>query len=97
MADLSRRALSDLERGLGERDLEIEEEALDRMADSADGDARRALNALDGLKRDCDLFDNGLADGSCVDLYCEDSPPGPAHRHRAGRARHCWSSRTSWR
>ena len=47
VADLSRRALSDRERGLGERDLEIEDEALDRLADSADGDARRALNALE--------------------------------------------------
>ena len=47
VADLSRRALSDRERGLGERDLAIEDEALDRLADSADGDARRALNALE--------------------------------------------------
>jgi len=25
-----------------------------------------ALNAADGLNRDCDLFDNGVSDGSCV-------------------------------
>ncbi len=47
VADLSRRALEDRERGLGERALQIEEEALARLAQSADGDARRALNALE--------------------------------------------------
>ncbi len=30
-----------------------------------------ALNALDGLNRDCDLFDNGVADGSCGLLSCQ--------------------------
>lgn len=47
IAALSRRALADRERGLGARSLEIEEEALARLATSADGDARRALNALE--------------------------------------------------
>jgi putative ATPase len=47
IACLSRRALEDVERGLGTRGLEIDPEALDRLADSADGDARRALNALE--------------------------------------------------
>jgi putative ATPase len=47
IACLSRRALEDAERGLGTRGLEIDPEALDRLADSADGDARRALNALE--------------------------------------------------
>jgi putative ATPase len=47
VADLSRRALADQERGLGARGLNIDDEALDRLAESADGDARRALNALE--------------------------------------------------
>jgi putative ATPase len=41
------RALLDSERGLGELGLEIEPEALRLLAASADGDARRALNALE--------------------------------------------------
>ncbi len=41
------RALEDRERGLGERGLAIEPEALKLLASSADGDARRALNALE--------------------------------------------------
>ncbi len=45
--DLSRRALLDRERGLGQRGLEIDEEAARHLAKSADGDARRALNALE--------------------------------------------------
>jgi putative ATPase len=44
---LCRRALSDAERGLGGRGLSIEEEALGRLSEAADGDARRALNALE--------------------------------------------------
>jgi putative ATPase len=47
IADLSSRALADADRGLGQRALEIDEEALARLAASADGDARRALNALE--------------------------------------------------
>ncbi len=42
-----RRALADPERGLGGRGLEAEEEALRALAVQADGDARRALNALE--------------------------------------------------
>jgi putative ATPase len=41
------RALTDSVRGLGELGLEIEPEALRLLARSADGDARRALNALE--------------------------------------------------
>jgi putative ATPase len=47
VSDLCRRALEDVDRGLGSRRLGIEEEALRKLADSADGDARRALNALE--------------------------------------------------
>jgi putative ATPase len=41
------RALADDERGLGGRGLEVEDAALDLLAEAADGDARRALNALE--------------------------------------------------
>ena len=47
VCDLCRRALEDAERGLGSRGLGIDEDALRKLADSADGDARRALNALE--------------------------------------------------
>ncbi|MEX2609865.1 MAG: replication-associated recombination protein A [Gemmatimonadota bacterium] len=42
-----RRALADEERGLGGRGLRVDDEALATIAEEADGDARRALNALD--------------------------------------------------
>ena len=45
--DLVRRALTDRERGLGALGLEIEEDALALLAREADGDARRALQALE--------------------------------------------------
>lgn len=41
------RALTDKERGLGAYDAEITEEALDFIADMANGDARSALNAVE--------------------------------------------------
>jgi len=42
-----RRALADPERGLGRYKVELTEEALDHLAELSDGDARRALNALE--------------------------------------------------
>ncbi len=47
IATLCRRALEDEERGLGGRDVSIGEDALARLSEAADGDARRALNALE--------------------------------------------------
>ena len=44
---LLRRALADKERGLGQHDVEITDEALDHLATICDGDARRALTALE--------------------------------------------------
>ncbi|MGH7569662.1 MAG: replication-associated recombination protein A [Gemmatimonadales bacterium] len=44
---LVRRALSDTDRGLGRLDLEIDDDALALLAREADGDARRALQALE--------------------------------------------------
>ncbi|HLU24636.1 MAG TPA: replication-associated recombination protein A [Longimicrobiales bacterium] len=42
-----RRAMEDPERGLGGRGLVLDDDALDLIAEEADGDARRALNALE--------------------------------------------------
>ena len=44
---LLRRAMEDTERGLGRYDLEVSDEALDHWAVTSDGDARRALAALE--------------------------------------------------
>jgi putative ATPase len=41
------RALSDTERGLGDWDLEVDQDAVDLISTEADGDARRALTVLD--------------------------------------------------
>jgi putative ATPase len=46
-----RHALGDAERGLGGGGLEVTDEALDFMADEADGDARVALNTLETAAR----------------------------------------------
>ncbi len=44
---LVRRALADRERGLGGYDVRLHDDALDFLADVSDGDARRALGALE--------------------------------------------------
>ncbi len=44
---LLRRALSDAERGLGRMKIEMTDEAMNHLAVISDGDARRALNALE--------------------------------------------------
>jgi putative ATPase len=44
---LLQRALSDRERGLGDTPVNVHEGALDFLAEMSDGDARRALNALE--------------------------------------------------
>lgn len=44
---LIRRAIEDKERGMGAYDAVIEEDALNFLADLSDGDARRALNAVE--------------------------------------------------
>ncbi len=44
---LLRRALADEERGLGKYEVEVTDEALDHWATLSDGDARRALSALE--------------------------------------------------
>jgi putative ATPase len=47
LAVLQQRALEDVERGLGASGLKATTEALDLIADAADGDGRRALNLLE--------------------------------------------------
>lgn len=44
---LLRRALHDADRGLGHRDVRMSDEALEFLAEVSDGDARRALSALE--------------------------------------------------
>ena len=58
-----RRALSDAERGLGDRDWRVDDSALQRIAEAADGDVRRALTILElaaELAGDHDDFDEVL-------------------------------------
>jgi putative ATPase len=45
--ELLKRALADKERGLGEKKLKVDDEALDFLATACDGDARKALNSLE--------------------------------------------------
>lgn len=47
VAEICARALRDRERGLGDTGLSIDEDALARLGTESDGDARRALNALE--------------------------------------------------
>ncbi|MDE2720394.1 replication-associated recombination protein A [Candidatus Palauibacter polyketidifaciens] len=47
VAEICARALRDRERGLGDAGLSIDEDALARLGTESDGDARRALNALE--------------------------------------------------
>lgn len=51
IVDLLRRALTDPGRGIGTEKIEAEEEALTKLAVYANGDARRALNALEMAAR----------------------------------------------
>jgi len=47
IAEICRHALADTERGLGRSGIDVDPEALSRIAIESDGDARRALNALE--------------------------------------------------
>jgi putative ATPase len=55
-----RRALVDKERGLGRYQVEIEEEALEHLAEMSEGDARRALNALEVGVLSAEADDRGI-------------------------------------
>lgn len=58
MVELLQSALHNTEQGLGERNISISDEALQRIALQADGDARRALNFLE-ISADLALEHNG--------------------------------------
>jgi putative ATPase len=60
-----RRALEDPERGLGKRNLEIDDEALAALAHAGDGDARRALGMLE-LAADLAPSHAGAADSRSI-------------------------------
>ena len=47
LKELMRRALADSERGLGDTGVEVDDDALDALAQLASGDARRAFNLLE--------------------------------------------------
>jgi putative ATPase len=47
LSDIVSRALADREQGLGDRDITIDDEALELILLAADGDARRALNLVE--------------------------------------------------
>ncbi|MEZ4413847.1 MAG: replication-associated recombination protein A [Gemmatimonadales bacterium] len=55
LASLLRRALADRERGLGAMELRVADEAIDFLAAAADGDARRALTALEAASQQVGL------------------------------------------
>ena len=60
------RALSDPQRGLGARHLQVDDEARDLIAQAADGDARRALNLLEIAADLATAKEGGSAD-DCMD------------------------------
>jgi len=54
IARIARRALRDISRGLGARDFRLDDEALSFIAQTAGGDARRALNLLEAAALDAE-------------------------------------------
>jgi putative ATPase len=80
---LVRRALADRERGLGEHDVRMHDDALEFLADVSDGDARRALSALEiGVLSTHERpieFTRGLAEESVQRKAVEYDGTGDAH------------------
>jgi putative ATPase len=77
LESLLRRALADVERGLGSMKLRIEDDALSLLAVAADGDARRALNMLE-IAAD-------LAEGGRIDVaHCAEVAGGTRRRFDKG-------------
>ena len=77
LADLVRRALTDTERGLGAQKLSIDDDALALLVREADGDARRALSALEaaaeGLRaKELKSSREKLSDSSALQLLSSD-------------------------
>ncbi len=80
---LLRRALADRERGLGQFDVRLEDDALDFLAEVSDGDARRALAALEiGVLSSEErplVFTRALAEESVQRKALEYDATGDAH------------------
>jgi putative ATPase len=80
---LLRRAAADPARGLGETPIRLHEEALDFLAEVSDGDARRALSALEVGVLSSDErpveFTRALAEESVQRKAIEYDPTGDAH------------------
>ena len=83
VVELIRRALADSENGLGERNVDIDADALEFLAEVCDGDARRALGALEigVLSSDADPvhFTRQLAEESVQRKAIEYDATGDAH------------------
>ena len=86
MRDLLLRALSDTERGYGDRPISISDDALSHLADTAGGDARTALNALELAVESTPPDEQGVID--IDDTVAEESiqqqgrtAPAPPKRH----------------
>ncbi|MEX2121193.1 MAG: replication-associated recombination protein A [Pirellulales bacterium] len=80
---LLRRALADRERGLGNHDVRIGDDVLDFLAEVSDGDARRALAALEVGVLSSDrrplVFDRALAEESVQRKAIEYDRDGDSH------------------
>ena len=80
---LVHRALADRDRGLGNEDVQLEDDALDFLAEVSDGDARRALAALEVGVLSSDerplVFDRALAAESVQRKTIEYDATGDAH------------------
>ena len=64
---LVRRAVADPERGFGQLDVRVDDDALDLWATTCDGDARRALMALEVAVLSSGMVDPPVATGHCED------------------------------
>jgi putative ATPase len=80
---LLRRALADRERGLGARNIRVTEEALEFLAEVSDGDARRALSALEigalSLGGDSPVLDVNVAQESIQKKAIQYDATGDEH------------------
>lgn len=80
---LLRRALADKYRGLGDQDVHLHDDALLFLAESSDGDARRALSALEVGVRSSDVrpleFTRELAEESVQRKAVQYDATGDAH------------------
>jgi len=79
-----RRALEDKDRGLGDQNVQVTDEAMAFLVEMCDGDARRALTALEiGVKSSANksliLFDLALAQDSIQKKVQNFDPTGDSH------------------